>query len=616
MSVPRALYLFVYSVYIVFFILFLRFYVWRRYTQKNFWQKRPVLSTPVIEDLCTVMGREVPFVSIIIPARDESDVIENTVRHISGLQYPKDRFEVLVVTDEKEVIRARTVRKKVISRLRRAIAGRTSPEAGPAEADEDEQYRSILLYALAYLCSPVSDANRVFELCRTAEEDPRLAAEILSSAPDLGSLVNNVFALYQTLIHWEEPAGQKGRDWLRAALLPDFSLDAIEAIRLEAAGKLRIVGKERFNGEMMDALVRLHPTTQEVLDRILAEPDEDKPQVKHIIVPNDYDGKWNGSRTGHTVPSTKGRALNWVLRYLDPRSEACGFYDAESRPHQDAIAYVAYRRLLDPGNARIFQGPVFQVRNFYQMGLFCRIASLYQAVAHDWYLPWLFRTLPFVGGTNLFVDRRLLESLGGWDYGGLTEDLEFGTRAYLQTGAWPQYLPYPSSEQTPPNYKAFFRQRLRWATGHLQVVDKVANTRFVPEDRRRELLFHLILKGQFEWVVYQMATFVPPIALVLQYSQMLDETAVPAPARWLLMFFSVIYFSFTFYAFARYRPYFDRSHEPDTLLGQAGVLVGLLILPLAAFLFPVPFTSALVLKALGKEPKNWVKTPRTRERTV
>jgi len=615
LSVPRALYLIVYTVYMIFFCLFLRFYVWRRYTQKNFWQKRPVVTSESLQDLCAAMDRQVPFMSILVPARNEADVIENTVRHISELEYPKDRFEIIVATDEKEIVRARSIRKKVISRLRRAIASRYSSDAGPVPRDEDEQFRSVLLYALAYLCAPLADANRVFELCRTAEQDPKSTADMLAFAPELAPLAQMIVALDRSLSDWEKPPKARSHSANVDALL-GVSPEDVQALCMEAAAKLKKTGKERFNREMLQVLTRLYPTTQEVLDRLLAETDPEGPKVKHVIVPNDFDGAYPGRRTGYTVPSTKGRALNWAFMYLDPRSEACGFYDAESRPHQQAITYVAYRRLVEPENARIFQGPVFQVRNFYQMGLFCRIASLYQAVAHDWYLPWLFKTLPFVGGTNLFVDRRLLESLGGWDHGGLTEDLEFGTRAYLQTGAWPEYLPYPSSEQTPPNYKAFFRQRLRWATGHLQVVNKVAEARFVPEDRRKELLFHLILKGQVEWVVYQIATFVPPIALILQFSQMLDETAVPAPARWLLIFFSFIYFSFTFYAFARYSPYFDKSHQPDTLLGQAGVMAGLLVLPLAAFLFPVPFTSALVLKGLGKEPKTWVKTPRTRERTV
>jgi len=615
LSVPRALYLIVYTVYILFFALFLRFYVWRRYTQTNFWQKRPVVTAETLTDLCKAMQREIPFVSILVPARNEADVIENTVRHISALDYPRDRFEVIVATDEKELLQAKAARRKVISRLKRAIGRKLPLDPASAAGDEDEQYRSVLLYALAYLCAPVEHANRVFELCRTAAAEPKVASEILASAPDLDPLVRNIFGLHQDLTHWEEPQAARSNG-KKVPYLPVAPPEVLEALRSRAAAKLRQVGKGRFNSEILEVLIRLHPTTQEVLARVLAGWGHDQPQVKHVIVPTDYDGKWNGRRTGHSVPSTKGRALNWAFGYLHPTSEACGFYDAESRPHQQTIAYVAYRRLLDPQHSRIFQGPVFQVRNFYQMGLFCRIASLYQAVAHDWYLPWLFKSLPFVGGTNLFVDRRLLESLGGWDHGGLTEDLEFGTRAYLHAGAWPQYLPYPSSEQTPPTYRAFFKQRLRWATGHLQVVEKVAETRYVPEDRRKELLFQLVLKGQFEWVVYQMATFVPPTALVLQYSQMLDETAVPAPARLLLIIFSGIYFSFTFYAFARYRSYFDNSHRPDTLLGHAGVMGGLLILPLAAFLFPVPFTSALVLKMLGKEPKNWVKTPRTRERTV
>ncbi len=34
---------------------------------------------------------------------------------------------------------------------------------------------------------------------------------------------------------------------------------------------------------------------------------------------------------------------------------------------------------------------------------------------------------------------------------------------------------------------------------------------------------------------------------------------------------------------------------------------------LAAFFFPVPYTSAMILKAIGRSPKTWTKTPRTGE---
>ena len=128
------------------------------------------------------------------------------------------------------------------------------------------------------------------------------------------------------------------------------------------------------------------------------------------------------------------------------------------------------------------------------------------------------------------------------------------------------------------------------------------------------MTFRLIVKGQFEWIVYQAATFVPPIALFLQFRHLLDETVVPPVVRLILAGFSVVYLSFTFYAFLRYRQYFDSTLKPGGVMRNLLVVLGLFALPLAAFLFPIPYTWALVLKSFGKEPKVWVKTPRTRER--
>ncbi|MEZ4812004.1 MAG: hypothetical protein R2883_00675 [Caldisericia bacterium] len=51
---------------------------------------------------------------------------------------------------------------------------------------------------------------------------------------------------------------------------------------------------------------------------------------------------------------------------------------------------------------RYLVGPLFQVRN-YRMGVLSRIGGLYKAIAHDWYLPLMFTSLPFVGGTNLHI---------------------------------------------------------------------------------------------------------------------------------------------------------------------------------------------------------------------
>ncbi len=42
-----------------------------------------------------------PFVSIIIPVKNEAmDVVENAIRNVTGLSYPRDKYEVLVVSDD------------------------------------------------------------------------------------------------------------------------------------------------------------------------------------------------------------------------------------------------------------------------------------------------------------------------------------------------------------------------------------------------------------------------------------------------------------------------------------------------------------------------------------
>jgi len=363
------------------------------------------------------------------------------------------------------------------------------------------------------------------------------------------------------------------------------------------------------------AAIAALPTTQDIVEQHVAlhARGSGAVRIQHAIVPVDFDGEFRGRCTGAPVPSTKGRALNYALPLVGPGTDMCGFYDAESRPDRHTLSYVAWRRLLAPEKCRLLQGPVFQVRNLFHMSPLCKIAALYQAVSHEWYLPQLFRRLPFVGGTNLFVERTLIYDLGGYDHHILTEDLELGVRAYVEGGVWPEYLPYASSEQTPPTLRAFFRQRLRWGTGHLQVMDKLRRDFDCDAARRRQMLHHLLLKGQVEWALYQTATLVPPTVLILHAVGLLDPNILPVPVRILLNVFTLLYFAFTIYIYTRYRGYVDMSASPRNRLGHWSVVPQLVMLPFAAFMFPVPYSTAMVLKGLGREPRAWVKTPRTAE---
>ncbi len=659
MTTAQILYLIAFSVYLVFFILFARFFVWKAYSGRKYWNRRCVLRIEDLRDTAERLGKPLPFISILVPARNESLVIENTITHLTKLNYPKDSYEIIIITDEKEAIQAQTDR-ALIARISQGILSGTGSKEDVPQGLE-QAVRLVVLscladYALKEYFSkgfqrtysvglpelsniPAPERLQIVrDICAAilsavgTAPKAKLQGIIRKTCPWLSRLdqervypaclavavpVLAAFAeiydgdsrrlLAKAISHTVRASHELTQDIVRK--MTDFIASRVSkavrkgALSGELGAKVRFYVKEMF------------PTTQEVVERVRAQnlTASEPANIKHVSVPVDFDGFLGGKRVGYEVPSTKGRALNWGIGFVDKRTEVCGFYDAESRPDKDVLLYVAYRRLIDPVGSRVLQGPVFQVRNFYQMTPFCRIASLYQAIAHDWYLPWLFRTLPFVGGTNVFVERKLLCDVGGWDCTVLTEDLEFGARAYLLQEAWPEYLPYPSSEQTPVTFRAFFRQRLRWGTGHLQVVEKVARDRSSEPAKRKRLWLNLIIKGQVEWIAYQLATFVPPTAMVLHYNNLLDPEVVPPAGQIMLQCFSLIYLAFTIYAYKRYSSFLDHSLRPESLVSRLGVYLGLLLLPLAAFVFPVPYTSALVLKTLGKEPKSWVKTPRSEE---
>ena len=466
-TLTQILYLVAVGFYLLFFALFLRYFYWIAYSYRNHWSKRLPLNIEKVKALAASKNLELPFFTILVPARNEAEVIADTIENLAALRYPADRYEILIVTDEKEL-----------------LARNAGTFSGPT------------------------------------------------------------------------------------------TMEVVEAKIREFAGRQGV------------------------------------PQLRHCTVPDDFDGRFRGSRRGISVPSTKGRALNYALEFVDPRTTICGFYDAESHPEADVLLYIAWSWLHDP-RERIWQGPVFQVRNFYQLGLIPKIAAIYQSVSHKFYMPILMRRLPFVGGTNLFVGRRLLERIGGYDHRSLTEDLELGVRAYLETGVWAEYFPYYSTEQTPATFPAFFRQRLRWGSGHLQVCDKFRFAYQYPWEKRSLLLRNLFWKGQGEWLLYQGAVLVPLTILFLSLTGNLDPSILPLKFRTVLHYIILLYFAFTYFAYHHFSHLMTPVSWGKQLLGA----LQLLALPFASFFLPVPYTSASLLKALNRQPQSWVKTPRTKEAT-
>ena len=468
MDMPEFLYLvsFLSTIFVAF--LFLRYIYWGFLARKYFWKKPEHLSIQLLMEEAQAKNLRLPYFSIMIPARDEAEVIANTIDHMATFDYPSNQYEIVVIADGKE------------------------------------------------LDSKKNDLNKI------------------------------------------------------------------------------------ITQDVVEEKIREFATRNNV------------PTLKNVVVPYDFEGRIDGICIGREVTSTKARALNYGLRFISAKTTICSFFDAESSPEKNILLYLAKRYITTSGKQKLWQGPVFQVRNFYQLGPLNKVIALYQALAHEWYLPILMRHIPFLGGTNLHVEHSLLLRIGGYDHTILSEDLELGVRAYLETKEWPEYIPLVSTEQTPATYKAYYRQRLRWGSGHLQVFDKLNSAKGYPNHIRTPLLRTLYWKGHAQWYLYQAMALLPLSIFILATQGKVETDMIPAAIRSAFSLFAPLYFSFTFYLFYRYRKYINFSVAPRGFLRFLPVLQ-LAVLPIVGFFIMLPFTSALVLRALHRQPQVWVKTPRTQE---
>lgn len=65
--------------------------------------KRRVYSMAEILSISAEKGRDIPKIAVLVPARNEGRVIENTIRSLTELDYPKDSYKIYVVVDEREL---------------------------------------------------------------------------------------------------------------------------------------------------------------------------------------------------------------------------------------------------------------------------------------------------------------------------------------------------------------------------------------------------------------------------------------------------------------------------------------------------------------------------------
>lgn len=632
------------------FVLFVRFFIWRRLAQERYWSKKTEISLETLKQQSRLQGTNLPYFTIMVPARNESLVIEKTIDNLMLLDYPKESLQIIVITDHKERIEHEELRPGVVTELLQLLLGGAKPKTRQTEN-----------FYLAFIITKLPIGELLYKT-NSFDGDKRrsstlfqkllfaTASNILDKTPvDLSNVYYGLRRMFPGVPDDRfQPAVTEFLLLLRLALAKvDQTLDKPYAPRrveiiAEMTGKLPPLKSEFARSAQLDKTLResipseqdleqlynsFFLTTQEVVQTCIEKYSDTGIKLTHCEVPYDFDGQFEGVCTGKAVRSTKGRALNYAFSMVDPQSDMLVFYDAESHPDHDVLLHAA-RHLMKPNPPQILQGPLFQLRNYYRMGSLSRIGGLYKAIAHDWYLPLMFYKLPFVGGTNLFIAWNLIKKMRGFDETSLTEDLEFGCRAHLYFGVNLTFLTVKSTEQTPPTIPQYFKQRLRWGSGHLQVIRRIRSYPYSKEAvgdkkdfKRRawKLWWNLLVLGPFEWIAYQLSTIIVLVMDAILVANWFGA-GIPGPffaenpvLYWSLVSLNFPYLAFTFYCYHRYDQVFDRSFAPlNAILGILDLLK-LVMATFVVFLLPAPYTWSVVLALTGKAPVAWVKTPRTSE---
>ncbi len=168
-------------------------------------------------------------------------------------------------------------------------------------------------------------------------------------------------------------------------------------------------------------------------------------------------------------PSGKSRVLNYGLSIS--KSDYFVVYDADNEPEPAAL-----ERLVEAAEAtKNSAGAVGYVKTknadtnslTRMIGLEFQVFQLLMQCGR-----WALFKLGSLAGTNMLLRRSVLEELGGYDVLALAEDAELTVRLTAAGYLLPVVPDSRTWEQEPEKMKIFIKQRTRWLTGNIYLLEK------------------------------------------------------------------------------------------------------------------------------------------------
>ena len=93
--------------------LFVRLLYWKHKSKKYYWGNVVTVTKKDVKMVSSFKDEQIPYISLMIPAKNESAVIRQTIYNALNLDYFSGSYEILVVTDERELIEKEEKLKRV-----------------------------------------------------------------------------------------------------------------------------------------------------------------------------------------------------------------------------------------------------------------------------------------------------------------------------------------------------------------------------------------------------------------------------------------------------------------------------------------------------------------------
>jgi cellulose synthase/poly-beta-1,6-N-acetylglucosamine synthase-like glycosyltransferase len=294
----------------------------------------------------------------------------------------------------------------------------------------------------------------------------------------------------------------------------------------------------------------------------------------------------------------KASALNAGFKHANGEIVLC--FDADYYPQRDIVEKLT-KEFVDPKVGAV-QGRVVVLNE--PQNIVTRLVALERIGGYcvDQQARNTLGLITQFGGTVGGFKRDLLENLSGWDESILAEDTDLTFRVYLAGYKINYVNDAECYEEAVESWQAYWKQRYRWAKGHMQCALK----HFFKVLRSK----NLSLKEKIDGLLLLNLYFMPVLVL---FSWIIGVSLFFLNSSfWLSMFWKSIPISFSLYSFVgNFAPFFE--------VGIGAYLDGrtraqwLIPLLIFTFLYNIPictkaFTDLLISKIFRKNGNHWTKT--------